>query len=102
MVDFKPEFEDNDRGSDSIVHIRVQQRKNKKYITTIQGVGAEFDYQKILKAFRKNFNCNGTIVEEKDGSKVIQLTGDQRTGCAQFFREEGIADKENIKVHGAM
>ena len=47
------------------------------------------------------FNCNGAIVEDKDEGKIIQLTGDQRQGCAKFFAEEGIAEKEYIKVHGA-
>lgn len=48
----------------------------------------------------KNLNCNGTIVEEKE-NEVVQLTGDQRTNVAKFFEEEGIAKKENIKIHGA-
>lgn len=47
------------------------------------------------------FNCNGTIVEESDEGRIIQLTGDQRQGVAKFFTEEGIAARENIKIHGA-
>ena len=47
------------------------------------------------------FNCNGTIVEEK-GEEIIQLTGDQRQACAEFFVQEGIAlSKDDVKVHGA-
>jgi len=35
------------------VHIRVQQRAGKKCLTTIQGLNPEFDFKKILKAFKK-------------------------------------------------
>jgi hypothetical protein len=33
--------------------IRIQQRKANKYITTIQGIPPEFDFKKILRAFKK-------------------------------------------------
>ena len=35
------------------IDIRVQQRRSKKFITTMQGIGSEFDFKKILKAFKK-------------------------------------------------
>jgi len=83
------------------IHIRVQQRKSNKYITIVEGIASEFDLKKILRAFKKQLNCNGTIAEGKEGDKVLQLTGDQRQACAEFFISEGIAEKEHIKVHGA-
>ena len=49
----------------------------------------------------QQLNCNGTIAEGKDEEQILQLTGDQRQACAEFFINEGIADKEHIKVHGA-
>lgn len=33
--------------------IRIQQRKANKFITLIQGIPPEFDYKKILRAFKK-------------------------------------------------
>lgn len=107
MENFDTGFDDNlgksDKTGGSIIHIRVQQRRAHKWITTIQGISPEFDLKKILRAFKKNFNCNGTIVtDEEKGDEIIQLTGDQRHACADFFIQEGIAlNKELVKVHGA-
>jgi len=106
-MDFNTEFDGGlgkgDKTGGPIIHIRIQQRRAHKYITTIQGISPEFDFKKILRAFKKNFNCNGTIVtDEEKGDEVIQLTGDQRQACAEFFIQEGIANsKDHVKVHGA-
>ena len=40
------------RGSDKI-HIRIQQRNGRKMLTTVQGLGKEYDAKKVLKAFKK-------------------------------------------------
>jgi translation initiation factor 1 (eIF-1/SUI1) len=37
----------------NIVDIRIQQRTNKKFITTIAGLQGEFDHEKILRAIKK-------------------------------------------------
>lgn len=47
----------------------------------------------------QEFACNGTVVEDPDGGKVIQLQGDQRQKIANFLVTAGL-DKETIKVHG--
>lgn len=54
----------------------------------------------VLKAFKKKFNCNGTIVDDPEYGQVIQLQGDQRQNVSQFLTEEGIAKKDVIKIHG--
>ena len=54
----------------------------------------------VLKAFKKKFNCNGTIVDDPEHGMVIQLQGDQRQNVLQFLTEEGIAKKDIIKIHG--
>ena len=36
------------------------------------------------------FSCNGTIVEDEELGKVIQLQGDQRKKAADFLTNEGI------------
>lgn len=93
------------------VHIRIQQRNGRKTLTTLQGLPkgasdidggekwragadcphcgplslAEYDQKKILKAFKKEFACNGTIVDDDELGQVIQLQGDQRQKISAFL-----------------
>lgn len=82
------------------VHIRVQQRNGKKSLTTVQGLPAEFDLKKILKALKKEYCCNGCVVEDAEAGKVLQLQGDQRKNVSTFIIENELAKKDNIKIHG--
>lgn len=65
-------------GTKEYVHIRIQQRNGKKSLTTVQGLPKELSYEKILKTLKKDFCCNGNVVQDKELGKVIQLQGDQR------------------------
>jgi len=82
------------------IHIRIQQRNGRKTLTTVQGLPSQLDFQKVLKAFKKQFCCNGTIVEDPELGKVIQLQGDQRNNVFQFLVDEGICKKNLVKIHG--
>lgn len=82
------------------IHIRIQQRNGRKTITTVQGLPEELDQKRILKAFKKEFACNGNLVDDEDNGSVIQLSGDQRLKVQQFLTSEEIATKDKIKVHG--
>ncbi|CAO3641322.1 unnamed protein product [Cunninghamella blakesleeana] len=82
------------------IHLRIQQRNGRKTLTTLQGLPKEYDAKKILKVFKKEFACNGTVVEDEDLGEVLQLSGDQRLKIAQFLVQEDIAKKANIKIHG--
>ena len=53
-----------------------------------------------MKAFKKEFACNGTVVQDPDLGDVIQLQGDHRAKIKTFLIEEEIAEKDNIKIHG--
>jgi translation initiation factor 1 len=88
---------DLDQGN---VHIRVQQRKANSYLTTVQGLAKELDLKLILKAFKKNFHCNGSIQADPDLGKVVQLSGDQRQNVSSFLVDEGICKKDQIIIHG--
>ncbi|KAH7914959.1 translation initiation factor SUI1 [Hygrophoropsis aurantiaca] len=91
---------DQDVGSQqNYLHIRIQQRNGRKTLTTLQGLPKEYDPKKLLKAFKKEFACNGTLVDDEEMGQVIQLQGDQRTKIATFLTEEGIP-KSTIKIHG--
>jgi hypothetical protein len=39
--------------SGNYVHIRIQQRNGRKTLTTVQGIPAEYDQKRILKALKK-------------------------------------------------
>ncbi|TFY81702.1 hypothetical protein EWM64_g2307 [Hericium alpestre] len=81
------------------IHIRIQQRNGRKTLTTLQGLPREYDAKKLLKAFKKEFACNGTLVDDEEMGQVIQLQGDQRTKISNFLTEEGIP-RNTIKLHG--
>lgn len=82
------------------VHIRIQQRNGRKSLTTVQGLQKQLSYDKILKDLKKAFCCNGTVVNDKELGKVIQLQGDQRKNVSTFIVQAGIVNKDQIKVHG--
>ncbi|KDQ07921.1 hypothetical protein BOTBODRAFT_48492 [Botryobasidium botryosum FD-172 SS1] len=81
------------------IHIRIQQRNGRKTLTTLQGLPKEYDLKKLLKAFKKEFACNGTLVEDEEMGQVIQLQGDQRVKISTFLTDEGV-NKSTIKLHG--
>jgi translation initiation factor 1 len=90
----------NDVGSQQeYIHIRIQQRNGRKTLTTLQGLPKQYDAKKLLKAFKKEFACNGTLVDDDEMGQIIQLQGDQRTKISNFLTEEGIP-RNTIKLHG--
>lgn len=80
--------------------IRIQQRNGRKTLTTVQGVPREFDQKRILKALKKDFACNGTIVKDLEMGEVIQLQGDQRLKVSEFLTTQLPIQKKSIKIHG--
>ncbi|KAJ8513538.1 hypothetical protein OPV22_003972 [Ensete ventricosum] len=92
--------EDSGAGTKDYVHIRIQQRNGRKSLTTVQGLKKEFSYNKILKDLKKEFCCNGTVVQDPELGQVIQLQGDQRKNVSSFLVQAGIVKKEHIKIHG--
>jgi len=86
--------------SDSLIHIRIQQRNGRKTLTTVQGIAEKFDKKRIVKALKKQFACNGTVIEHPEYGEVIQLQGDQRSHVQSFLLENGLGQKESLKIHG--
>lgn len=82
------------------VDIRIQQRNGRKTLTTVQGLPKDLDPKKVLKVFKKEFACNGTIVEDEEMGEVIQLQGDHRAKVGQILIEEGICAKDGVQIHG--
>ncbi|KAL6543193.1 hypothetical protein OROHE_010713 [Orobanche hederae] len=92
--------DNSDAGSKKYVHIRIQQRNGRKSLTTVQGLKKEYSYNKILKDLKKEFCCNGSVQEDPELGQVLQLQGDQRKNVSTFLVQQGVAKKEQIKIHG--
>ncbi|XP_065575081.1 eukaryotic translation initiation factor eIF1-like [Artemia franciscana] len=90
----------DDQIQDGLIHIRIQQRNGRKTLTTVQGLSSEYDLKKIVKACKKEFACNGTVVEHPEYGEVIQLQGDQRENICKFLVKCTLASAEQLKVHG--
>ncbi|XP_033615542.1 eukaryotic translation initiation factor 1-like [Fukomys damarensis] len=86
-------------GTEDYIYIRIQQRNGRKTLTTVQGVADDYN-KKLVKAFKKNFACNGTVIEHPEHGEIIQLQGDQRKNICQFLVETGLAKDDQLKVHG--
>lgn len=100
-------FTDPETGSESFslkgkeqVHIRVQQRRGNKSVTTVQGLSKDIVYEKVLKVLKKEFCCNGNVVQHKELGKIIQLQGDQRKNVYKYLVKADIVKKEQILIHG--
>merc|ERR1719371_117689 len=85
---------------EGLVHIRIQQRNGRKTLTTVQGLSAEYDFKKIVKVAKKEFACNGTVVEHPEYGEVVQLQGDQREKICQMLVKCGLVKHDQLKVHG--
>jgi hypothetical protein len=48
-----------------------------------------------------DYCCNGTIIEDEELGKVLQLQGDQRKNVSAFLLENQLCKKDQIKVHGS-
>jgi len=114
-----PSIEANVGSKSDKIHIRLQQRNGRKTLTTVQGLPEKYDPKKLLKAMKKEFACNGTVVASADSSDedaapgpnkaqdfgmVLQLQGDQRSKVKEFLVSSGlVTDKEakdQIVIHG--
>ncbi len=79
--------------------MRKQARNGRKCITIIEGLAGDLNFERINKALKKSFQCNGSVATDDQAGKIIQLSGDHRTGVRAFLMESGIADDEEIVVH---
>ncbi|XP_071942308.1 eukaryotic translation initiation factor 1-like [Antedon mediterranea] len=85
---------------EAVIHIRIQQRNGRKTLTTVSGISDAYDKKKLVKVFKKQFACNGTVVEHPEHGEVIQLQGDKRNSICEFLLEINLAKKGQLKVHG--
>merc|ERR1712014_16685 len=91
-----------DTDENNLIHIFIIDKKKRgKKLTRLKGLGEEFDFKKILAHLKKAQKCNGAIKnDEKTGQPIIELSGDHREAMEIFLYDEGICEKEHIRVHG--
>uniref|UniRef100_A0A671DLN6 SUI1 domain-containing protein n=1 Tax=Rhinolophus ferrumequinum TaxID=59479 RepID=A0A671DLN6_RHIFE len=89
-------------GTEDYTHIRIQQMDNQEgaTLTTVQRITDNFDKKELVKAFKKKFTCNGTVIEHPEYGEVMQLQGDQCKTICHFFINTGLAKDDQLKVHG--
>mmetsp|Transcript_105556 Transcript_105556/g.320320 ORF Transcript_105556/g.320320 Transcript_105556/m.320320 type:complete len:115 (-) Transcript_105556:70-414(-) len=95
------------------VHIRMQQRNGKKSWTTVQGFPEQVtlprsgrvlpvDFDKILRALKKTFKTNGTLIKDDEHGTIIQLQGDIRKEVAEFLIDAtALITKDQVMIHGS-
>jgi translation initiation factor SUI1 len=82
------------------VHIRIQARTSKKFITIVEGLGKELNIKKICMYLKKNFNCNGAVSLDKEKKNIIKLQGDHRESTKQFLMDMNICVENQLIIHG--
>ena len=83
------------------VHLRIQQRNKRQNITTVEGIPDKYDLKRILKVCKREFACNGNIVNDPTYGEIIQLQGDQRDNMFKFISVVGLVSETHIKIHGS-
>mmetsp|Transcript_31032 Transcript_31032/g.62619 ORF Transcript_31032/g.62619 Transcript_31032/m.62619 type:complete len:92 (-) Transcript_31032:294-569(-) len=91
----------------------MQQRNGRKSWTTVQGFPErvrlpksgrqmDVDFDKILRALKKTFKTNGTLIKDDEHGTIIQLQGDIRKEVAEFLIDAtGIITKDQVMIHGS-
>lgn len=96
----KPTFQRTNK-----IHLRLQKRGNRKWLTIIEGLDNDLDENRICRHMRRTFNCNGAVLKNDDDEPILQLQGDQRQNIKDWFILQEILTekeaKERLVVHGA-
>lgn len=80
--------DEEDRFKDNEIHVRKQNRRGRKWVTTIENIPESFDLNKLLNSLKKELCCNGTIVtSEKTGKRILQMQGDQGAKIQTMLEE---------------
>ena len=95
-------FEDANDGQiqDRLINIRIQQINVRKTLTSVQGLSSDYDLKKIVKACKKEFGCNRTVIEHPEYGEVIQLQVDQRENICIEYIVSYIVSSIDQKISG--
>lgn len=87
------------------IHLRLQKRGNKKWLTIVEGLDEDLDEARICRHMRRVFNCNGAVLKSESGESILQFQGDQRQSIKEWLIAQEILTekeaKERLVVHGA-
>ena len=82
------------------ITISVSNRTGKKLQTFVYGFANDLDLPKILRHFKKTFNCTGSIENSEEFGEVIKLTGDHKKLVLGFLLKEQICKASEINIKG--
>ncbi len=82
------------------ITISVVNRTGKKLATNIYGFGIEYDLEKIVKHWQKQYHCTGSIENSDKFGQVIKLTGDHKIKIVDFLVNEEICRRDDIIIKG--
>ena len=68
-------------------------------MTTVQGLNPTLNFERVNGEFQKRWGCNGTVIDDKQAGKVIQLQGNWSENVKQFLLEERLANEGSLKIH---
>lgn len=97
ITEVKSENDSKNKKLTRKVHIAVQKRNAKKYITSVEGLPSDIDKKELLRKWKIKYSCNGSYDIKED---KLQLTGDQRENIIKHLIDNNITSNENIEVHG--
>lgn len=83
-----------------LIKISVNTRGTKKFITFIKGLDEDLNFKKILTALKKTYNCNGSILKDKEELNIIQLNGDHKKNVFEFLIANELATEDDIILSG--
>ena len=85
------------------IHIRTQQQ-GKRWLTTVEGLGDEYDLGKIARNMKKCFHCSTSVVHNNSGEEVVLIQGNHRDDVQEWLiGNEFVTEKEaaeRVVVHG--
>ncbi|KAI5171066.1 translation initiation factor 1 [Nematocida sp. LUAm3] len=83
------------------IHVRKQNRKGRKWLTTVEGIPESYDINNLLNALKKKLCCSGTIVtdEKKTEKKVLQMQGNHGENITEELKS--IFPDYKVYFHGS-
>ena len=84
----------------SKVHIFVRPGKQRRKITTIEGLSEVTDFEAMIRSLKKRQNCGGSVQSDAAGKRnILQLEGDHSSDCRAFLLEQRLYEKDQIVIH---
>lgn len=80
------------------VTISIRDGGNRRAVTTVKGLPQD-NLKRMLLNFKKECACSGSILhDDESGEDYLEFRGDQRINVQSFLVEEGIAERDDIKI----